>query len=106
MLHDPVEYPDPDQLRPERFLYNGRLNPNVRDPLLAAFGFGRRFVFISAILSVSILYMIPCRICPGRYLAMDTLTLSFASLLSVFDVESTLPEGQRKLPEPTTSLIS
>ena len=105
MLHDPVEYPDPDQFRPERFLYNGRLNPNVRDPLLAAFGFGRRFVHLCHIVNIDPLY-ISCRICPGRYLAMDTLTLSFASLLSVFDVESTLPEGQRELPEPTTTLIS
>ncbi|KAF7796811.1 hypothetical protein EIP86_007995 [Pleurotus ostreatoroseus] len=87
MLHDPIEYPNPEQFNPERFLHNGRLNPKVRDPLLAAFGFGRR-------------------ICPGRYMAVDTLTFLFASLLSVFDVESTLPEGQRKLPEPTTSLIS
>ena len=37
---------------------------------------------------------------------MDTLTLSFASILIVFEVESTLPEGWRKLPEPTTGLIS
>ncbi|KAF7798049.1 hypothetical protein EIP86_009261 [Pleurotus ostreatoroseus] len=82
MLHNPADYPQPEHFNPERFLLDGRLNPKVKDPLLAAFGFGR------------------------RYLAMDSLTLSFASILSVFYIESTLPEGRRQLPEPTTGLIS
>ena len=44
MLHNPVDYPQPEQFNPERFLLDGRLNPKVKDPLLAAFGFGRRCV--------------------------------------------------------------
>ena len=44
ILHDPNDYPDPERFNPDRFIKDGRLNPDVRDPLTIAFGFGRRFV--------------------------------------------------------------
>jgi len=40
MLYDKDVYPEPHVFRPERFLKDGKLNPNVRD-VDAAFGFGR-----------------------------------------------------------------
>ena len=43
MLHNKDEYPDPFAFKPERFLKDGKLNPNIRDPALMAFGFGRRW---------------------------------------------------------------
>lgn len=43
-LHDPDEYDDPEVFRPERFIKDGKLNPNVRDPTSFAFGYGRRLV--------------------------------------------------------------
>lgn len=47
MLHDEREYPDPESFIPERFLDSkGRINPEVRDPEQALFGFGRRYVFL------------------------------------------------------------
>ncbi|PPQ97130.1 hypothetical protein CVT26_000615, partial [Gymnopilus dilepis] len=47
MLHDEETYPDPSTFKPERFLTTNKttgkleLDPNVRDPGLMAFGFGR-----------------------------------------------------------------
>ena len=43
-MHDPEVFDDPMVFRPERYLKNGQLNPNVRDPESAVFGFGRRSV--------------------------------------------------------------
>jgi len=44
ILHDPEQYPDPLEFKPERFLKDGALDPTVQDPDSAAFGFGRRYV--------------------------------------------------------------
>ncbi|KAJ3534780.1 hypothetical protein NMY22_g6770 [Coprinellus aureogranulatus] len=68
MLHDERDYKDPFVFRPERFLTpdGTRLDPNAREPT-AAFGFGRR-------------------VCPGRHMALSTLYIAVASILSVFDI--------------------
>ncbi|KAF7309358.1 Cytochrome P450 [Mycena indigotica] len=66
-LHDEKAYPDPECFRPERFLRAGQLDPEVRDPELAAFGFGRRA-------------------CPGRCMAMDSLWISIATVLATLNI--------------------
>ena len=38
------------EFQPERYLKDGQLNPDVRDPDCAAFGFGRRSVDFYGIL--------------------------------------------------------
>ena len=43
-MHDPEVFNDPEEFHPERYLKDGKLNPDVRDPDCAAFGFGRRSV--------------------------------------------------------------
>ncbi|KAI9058197.1 CyP450 monooxygenase [Trametes sanguinea] len=76
ILHDPVEYPQPDEFRPERFIRDGQLNPDIRDPTQYMFGFGRR-------------------ICPGRHFAEDALFLTIASVLHVFDIGLPLDDDGR-----------
>jgi Cytochrome P450 len=44
IMHDPEVFEDPMEFKPERYLKNGRINPDVLDPEEAAFGFGRRWV--------------------------------------------------------------
>ena len=43
MSRDPAAYPDPEKFAPERFLKDGELDPDVRDPFKFQFGFGRRY---------------------------------------------------------------
>ncbi|TFK36284.1 cytochrome P450 [Crucibulum laeve] len=90
ILHDPVAYPDPMTFKPDRFLKDGTIDPTIRNPMSAAFGFGRR-------------------ICPGRYLADNSLYIIIASLVSVFDIKSPL-DSQGKLikqePRMTSGLLS
>jgi cytochrome P450 len=49
MLHNPEDYPEPDEFKPERYLKQGadggyEIDKSVRDPRAAVFGFGRRCV--------------------------------------------------------------
>ncbi|KAI0647812.1 CyP450 monooxygenase [Trametes meyenii] len=67
ILHDPADYPEPEAFRPGRFIKDGRLNREIRDPASVAFGFGRR-------------------ICPGRYFADAALFLNIARVLHVFEI--------------------
>ncbi|KAJ7118250.1 cytochrome P450 [Mycena epipterygia] len=71
IFQDEEMYPDPSAFKPERFLRDGKPNPDVRDPQ-AAFGFGRR-------------------ICPGRHMAMSSVWITIASILAVLDI--TKPVG-------------
>lgn len=49
MLHNESVYPDPFTFNPDRFMKDGKLNPAVRDPDHAAFGFGRRYLIFPGI---------------------------------------------------------
>ena len=44
ILHDRKVFNNPQEFQPERYLRDGKLNPDARDPDCAAFGFGRRSV--------------------------------------------------------------
>lgn len=67
ILHDETVYPDPLAFNPDRFMKDGKINPDVRNPAVAAFGFGRR-------------------ICPGRYMAYDSMWIAIASTLATFNI--------------------
>ncbi|KAI1794923.1 cytochrome P450 [Ganoderma leucocontextum] len=78
ILHDPEAYPEPDRFLPDRFLKDGKLNPDVRDPGTVAFGFGRR-------------------ICPGRHFAEAALFINIACVLHVFAIAPPLDEREEVL---------
>ncbi|PYH43881.1 cytochrome P450 [Aspergillus saccharolyticus JOP 1030-1] len=71
--HDPTIYPEPEVVRPERFL-----GPQPqRDPHFLVFGFGRR-------------------VCPGRTLADANVFLTVAQALTVFNILPPAPEDKRQ----------
>jgi len=67
MLHDPKMYPDPERFNPDRFIKDGEISCDGFDPSKIAFGFGRR-------------------ICPGRHFGLNSMFITFASILHVFNV--------------------
>ncbi|KAJ7765339.1 cytochrome P450 [Mycena metata] len=86
MTHDENEYPEPFKFRPERFLKDGKLNREVRDPTSAVFGFGRR-------------------VCPGQHLGSSFLWIVITSILSSFDITKAVDEDG-KIVEPSYACIS
>ena len=42
MLRDPQSFPNPESFNPDRYMKNGAIDPEIRDPSTIAFGFGRR----------------------------------------------------------------
>ncbi|KAJ3563987.1 hypothetical protein NP233_g8587 [Leucocoprinus birnbaumii] len=78
ILQDPTVYKDPERFIPERFMKDGELDPNVQDPSVAVFGFGRR-------------------ICPGRFMGDSTIFIVVASVLSAFDISPPLDKDGRPI---------
>ncbi|OJT14150.1 O-methylsterigmatocystin oxidoreductase [Trametes pubescens] len=79
ILHDEAAYPDAERYNPDRLLTaDGTLDPAVRDPSVAAFGFGRR-------------------ICPGRFMALDSMWITIACVLSMFEISKAVDEEGREI---------
>ncbi|RPD62674.1 cytochrome P450 [Lentinus tigrinus ALCF2SS1-7] len=80
--HDPEAYPEPERFLPDRYLHQGQLNADVRDPTDFVFGYGRR-------------------VCPGKYFAETALFINVAMILHVFDITPPLDEhGNAVVVEP------
>ncbi|TXB99903.1 hypothetical protein FocTR4_00014535 [Fusarium oxysporum f. sp. cubense] len=79
-LHDPAIYSDPSSFEPDRYL-EPRNEPH---PNFASFGFGRR-------------------VCPGRFLADESLFISISRLLSTFDIKKAV-DGRGNEIEPQISI--
>ncbi|KAF9457684.1 cytochrome P450 [Collybia nuda] len=81
MLHDENVYPKPFEFNPDRFLKDGKLDPEVKDPGHASFGFGRRQ-------------------CPGKNLAVSSVWITVASIIAAFDITKAVDESGNVI-EPT-----
>ncbi|SCV44927.1 related to O-methylsterigmatocystin oxidoreductase [Fusarium fujikuroi] len=79
-LHDPAIYSDPSAFDPDRYL-EPRNEPH---PNFASFGFGRR-------------------VCPGRFLADESLFISISRLLAAFEIKKAV-DGRGNEIEPQISL--
>ncbi|KAF9562039.1 cytochrome P450 [Agrocybe pediades] len=78
ILHDPTIYTNPSEYRPERYL---KPDPGVRDPEVAAFGFGRR-------------------VCPGRHMSDNSLYCIIVSTLAVYDIKAPVDQdGKPMMPK-------
>ena len=90
MLHDEKTFYEPEEFIPERWLNeDGSLREEMRDAELAAFGFGRR-------------------ICPGRFMAKESLYIIISSLVAAFDFSKAVgPDGKPITPKGdyTTELL-
>jgi len=73
MFRNESDYPDAQTFNPGRFLKDGQIDPNVKDPELQLFGWGRRM-------------------CPGRHFALRVMFLTVARTLAVFDISKCLDE--------------
>ncbi|KAH6893682.1 O-methylsterigmatocystin oxidoreductase, partial [Coprinopsis sp. MPI-PUGE-AT-0042] len=91
IMHDPATFDDPFEFKPERYLTNdGKINPNILGPEDGAFGYGRR-------------------ICPGRHLSNESLSIMAITLLSCFDILPALDKAGRPKPlelKVTSSIVS
>ncbi|CAA7261117.1 unnamed protein product [Cyclocybe aegerita] len=86
MLHDETVYPDPFTFNPDRFMKDGKLNPDIRDPEHACWGFGRR-------------------ICLGRYMAFSSVWINVASIIAAFDIKKAVDVNGNVI-HPTHEYVS
>ena len=75
-MHDPKVYADPMIFNPRRFLRTNEagkqeLDSDALDPESVVFGFGRR-------------------ICPGRHIIYESLWITIACILAVFDISKAM----------------
>ena len=96
---------------PERYLKDGKLNPDVIDPDSLAFGFGRRSVDItfSVMRCTSYGLNLPTSMYPGKHFANNLLYILASCLLAVYDITPPIDDRGNVIelkPEFTSALIS
>jgi cytochrome P450 len=105
MLHDETVYPEPFEFKPERFMKDGQLNPAVRDPDHAVFGFGRRWAHPYCDWTYTEVWGLHSSICPGRYMAFASAWIAVALLIAAFDMKKAVDENGETI-EPAQEYLS
>ena len=113
-MHDPKLYRDPEEFNPDRFLKDGKINPEVFDPATVAFGAGRRYIDTKVVeirtrLRADRGAFPSSRICPGRHFAEDSLFINVASVLHAFSIVPAVDERGEPIPvehKVSTGLVS
>lgn len=76
ILHDPQAVSEPSRFMPERYIRDGKFDPDASlSTSLGSFGFGRR-------------------ICPGQWFSKDALFSMVASTLAVYDIKPKLKKDK------------
>ncbi|PPQ80126.1 LOW QUALITY PROTEIN: hypothetical protein CVT25_001425 [Psilocybe cyanescens] len=88
ILHDPEVFSNPFEYNPDRYLKDGKLDPNAINPDCAAFGFGRRTHFVNNLMAQQLNLNSVESICPGRHMSDNGLYSIVTSVLSVFDIKA------------------
>lgn len=82
MLHDPCYFENPQDFNPHRFFDSqGRKREDLELLVMDVFGFGRR-------------------ICPGRHLALDSVSIAIAQTLSSFTIRKALNADSNEVDPP------
>jgi cytochrome P450 len=94
MFRDESVYPDAHVFNPGRFIKDGHIDPNVKDPEEIVFGWGRRYfhpgpTHLFLVLNTGGNFI---RICPGRHFVLRVLWLTIARVLATFDISKSLDE--------------
>ena len=110
-MHDRKVFNDPHEFKPERYLKDGKLDPDVRDPSCAVFGFGRRSVNTTYSLKHkhSFKQYFSPSICPGRHLSDNSLYSIVSCLLAVYDIKPPVDDQGNTLklkPEFTSGFLT
>jgi len=89
ILHDETVFVEPDKFKPERFINNSL--PDPADS--GVFGFGRRWVrFLRECPRSQNDALALTSACAGKSMAMDTIWIAIASILSVYNISKAVDD--------------